>query len=277
MARKIKRAPATRAALTATIQIRPFLSIISIVIIPCSMRQSVAQRRSAFTLIELMVVIGIIFILAGILFSAFAQAKAAGKKSVCLTNLAQTGMAMQLYLADFDSRYPQTRKNSAQPEVDDAGGALEEPDFGSAFTLLDPYIKANGFLKCAEDLDSAGTACDQVFPDHAEVNSYLINGYFVFGLSESGVAQPASTVMFAERRSQGTTDAYPYCNYLYRPWFNLNNGLAPEDDMHPTSGAIATGRHAGRSVYAFADTHVKNLAFDQTFTLSGSVNLHLVD
>jgi len=45
--------------------------------------------RKGFTLIELLVVIAIIAILAAILFPVFAQAKAAAKKSACLSNTRQ--------------------------------------------------------------------------------------------------------------------------------------------------------------------------------------------
>jgi prepilin-type N-terminal cleavage/methylation domain-containing protein len=61
--------------------------------------------RKAFTLIELLVVIAIIAILAAILFPVFAQAKAAAKKAVALSNAKQIGLAMAMYLNDYDDVY----------------------------------------------------------------------------------------------------------------------------------------------------------------------------
>jgi len=58
--------------------------------------------RKAFTLIELLVVIAIIAILAAILFPVFAQAKAAAKSAVTLSNMKQTGTATLLYEGDSD-------------------------------------------------------------------------------------------------------------------------------------------------------------------------------
>src|SRR4051794_16440535 len=64
--------------------------------------------KRAFTLIELLVVIAIIAILAAILFPVFAQAKAAAKKTACLSNVKQMATAAQLYLGDNDDSYPST-------------------------------------------------------------------------------------------------------------------------------------------------------------------------
>ena len=58
--------------------------------------------QKAFTLIELLVVIAIIAILAAILFPVFAQAKAAAKKTACLSNLNQMGLAEMMYAGDND-------------------------------------------------------------------------------------------------------------------------------------------------------------------------------
>jgi prepilin-type N-terminal cleavage/methylation domain-containing protein len=62
--------------------------------------------KRAFTLIELLVVIAIIAILAAILFPVFAQAKAAAKKAVAISNQKQISTSVLLYMGDADDMYP---------------------------------------------------------------------------------------------------------------------------------------------------------------------------
>ncbi|MBA4293332.1 hypothetical protein C0431_10225 [bacterium] len=66
------------------------------------------MKARAFTLIELLVVIAIIAILAAILFPVFAQAKEAAKKTQSLSNAKQIGIAMNIYMTDYDDVTPST-------------------------------------------------------------------------------------------------------------------------------------------------------------------------
>jgi prepilin-type N-terminal cleavage/methylation domain-containing protein len=63
------------------------------------------RRVSAFTLIELLLVVAIIAILAGLLLPALASAKAKGNAVTCLGNLRQLGLGFQMYNADNDGRF----------------------------------------------------------------------------------------------------------------------------------------------------------------------------
>ncbi|HOQ30130.1 MAG TPA: prepilin-type N-terminal cleavage/methylation domain-containing protein [Armatimonadota bacterium] len=60
------------------------------------------RRQAGFTLIELLVVIAIIAILAAILFPVFARARENARKSSCLSNCKQLGMALMQYAHDYD-------------------------------------------------------------------------------------------------------------------------------------------------------------------------------
>ncbi len=62
--------------------------------------------RSGFTLVELLVVIGIVVLLAGLLLPAVAGARERSRRTACLSNLRQIGMAMIMYAGESRGRYP---------------------------------------------------------------------------------------------------------------------------------------------------------------------------
>jgi prepilin-type N-terminal cleavage/methylation domain-containing protein len=67
------------------------------------------MRREAnrgFTLIELLVVIALIAILASLLFPAVARAKQSALRTICVSNLKQWGVALQLYANDNHEYFP---------------------------------------------------------------------------------------------------------------------------------------------------------------------------
>jgi prepilin-type N-terminal cleavage/methylation domain-containing protein len=59
-----------------------------------------------FTLVELLVVMAIIAILAALVFPVFNRGKESARGAVCLSNLHQLGVGLQLYVADNNNHLP---------------------------------------------------------------------------------------------------------------------------------------------------------------------------
>ena len=70
------------------------------------MRQSQAKTSRAFTLVELLVVVGIIAILIAILLPTLAKSREAARRAACLSNLRQVHTAFFFYAGNYKDQVP---------------------------------------------------------------------------------------------------------------------------------------------------------------------------
>lgn len=106
------------------------------------------SRRRGFTLVELLVVIGIIALLISILMPALSKARAAGVALSCSNNMRQIGMTALLYQNDNKGRFP-ARDDYFQdfaPGQSEGQGAYS---YSSVrwFDVLPPYLGMANFRR----------------------------------------------------------------------------------------------------------------------------------
>jgi prepilin-type N-terminal cleavage/methylation domain-containing protein/prepilin-type processing-associated H-X9-DG protein len=109
-----------------------------------------AQNRhflTAFTLIELLIVIAILGILASLLLPTFGRARESARGTVCLGNLHQIGIALQLYVMDNHNKLPVMRDVSPDPTV------AATNTFPAIQTVLASQLGNTNVLRCPSDKD----------------------------------------------------------------------------------------------------------------------------
>jgi prepilin-type N-terminal cleavage/methylation domain-containing protein len=109
--------------------------------VPATMWRPHLSRGSAFTLVELLVVMAIIAILASLLLPALARAKSKANTACCLSNLRQFGIILELYTQDNNDHFPYSGREWPQmPMVD-------------LMKLFNPYLPTNAsaFYVCPAD------------------------------------------------------------------------------------------------------------------------------
>jgi len=118
----------------------------------CSLRADVldgeAHFSRAFTLLELLTVIGIISILASLLLPTVMRGKAAARSAACLSNLHQVGIALQVYVSDNDNKMPLMRDKTTGTNAPLLPGALALP---SPDVVLSNQLGSGLVLKCPSD------------------------------------------------------------------------------------------------------------------------------
>ncbi len=149
------------------------------------------RRSHGFTLIELLVVIAIIAILAAILFPVFQKVRENARRTACLSNEKQIGIAAMQYTQDSDEKYVA----GANPFGKGAGWAGQ----------LYPYIKSVGVFRCPDNSTNLpGT--DPSYGLNSQLSPYNGAGNGSNGINLAQFSAPASTVMLFEVINSGYFD-----------------------------------------------------------------------
>lgn len=217
------------------------------------------SRRHGFTLIEMLVTMGIVLLLAGLLLPALRQARHAAQRTLCTGNLRQLALATHMYVDDYGKFFPY--------QVSLNGGA----DMQWYFGLESPYCTSGACPPASRPLDLTKAL---LFPYHRKQHgieicpSYdysspkwrqkfdkITSGYgfnrLQFARSPSQLSNaPAAVVCFADAANVNTI----------QPPASMSNPMLEEFYyVHPYHTEIPTThfRHGNRAMVLMMDGHVE--------------------
>src|SRR5881392_641386 len=110
------------------------------------------SRRIGFTLVELLVVIGIIALLMGILMPALSKARKASQEVVCQSNLRQFGIGIAMYAGQNKGMMPQKGpdgSNAGSNLFGPSGGVIGVDDPSLWFNAIPKIINRKSFMRCS--------------------------------------------------------------------------------------------------------------------------------
>lgn len=219
--------------------------------------------KYGFTLIELLVVIAIIAILAAILFPVFARARENARRSSCLSNLKQIGLAFIQYSQDYDERMPAVFNNEGAGNFTYPNGDISTNEARPWYMTIYPYTKNYQIYTCP----SASTAYNGRYGSAFFAYSYNYRAPYIncttynCGVSMGAPNEPGANLASIEDPS-GTISIVDGSQYGIR----IVPSIFPtEADIHDTANCTnenydavcARARHLDTIATLYVDGHVK--------------------
>ncbi|QOV88270.1 type II secretion system protein [Humisphaera borealis] len=225
------------------------------------------RSRQGFTLVELLVVIGIIAVLIGILLPSLAAARRQANSTKCLANIRTLATAQMMYAAE--------NRNHLVQASDQGSFAIEQ---GSWIGALERYSAAPLARRCPADRSPYFEAPFVLagIPGYRTC-SYAINNYVSAKHAPTGITpvikitqvrQSSSVIQFLELVEFG---GKALADHVHVDSFY--SAGSPQLTLNKIAGEVALGRHDDRDKswdallnYSFLDGHAETLPLRSVYT-----------
>jgi prepilin-type processing-associated H-X9-DG protein len=254
-------------------------------------------RYPAFTLVELLVVIGIIAILVAILMPALQKAREQARAVVCLSNIRQMGLAAQIYMTSHHSKFlPYYSPTGGQFEL--WMGHLKEFGLSEAARICPTTTGGNPGAAIPDREGAAflwwGPTGDPTYDptiNRNTIGSYGMNGWlYRLGVQRQGNDASDARLIGFSRGSSGLSDAQLRARFFNLParnaaeipvfadsiwvdgWphetplFAPASTLAPPRDPHHMH-RFTIARHSKSINVSFLDGHAERVELPRLWTL----------
>jgi prepilin-type processing-associated H-X9-DG protein/prepilin-type N-terminal cleavage/methylation domain-containing protein len=229
------------------------------------MVKDVPMRRNAtggFTLVELLVVIGIIALLIALLMPALSAARSQAMTVRCCANLHDVGRAMQNYANDYGGRVP--RGYYYFPFYQQGyilwGEALAGY-VGHRIEVADTSPARDAVL--AQEFRQIAVYQCPVFPNEEQALDYAVNSWIAGG-GDDGACIPitklgrtSDLVYLTEANSNRLPGQFAF----HDVWDPTHLPVSANGTSQPTARVLADGRHRGRINLLYFDGHTATMHF----------------
>ena len=198
------------------------------------------HRESAFTLVELLVVIGIIAVLIGILLPALNKARRSAATLQCASNMRQISNAMLMYINANKGKFPICQASGGAvppngwwwPTELVRGKYIQAPSIypGPGSTASQRTFNSNNVFRCPEGIsEEMGPTSGGDYPTDLGNNGFAINADAQAQADGLGIA---SWYMLVSRVQNTTTNAWPTGSKI-SPFMQFNSSATTADLNNP--------------------------------------------